>query len=193
MTVSPVDTRDLLGRAREGDRDAFGVLYDRYHQYVLTYLMSMGTTYEESWDLMQETFLHAWRGLHTLNLQADVQFGGWLRRTAHNVLLKRLRRQSKARLVSASAENFPEIPDVDAARPEDQVARSADYTALLHCMERLGVELRRIVISKFVYGLSGREIAEKLGLAEGSVRNRLREAYDTLRECLEGKGIDLAR
>jgi len=191
MTVSPLDIQDLLAQAREGEPEAFGTLYERYHQYVLTCFMSTGATYHEGWDLMQETFLHAWRGLHTLDLNSTVHFGGWLRRIARNVLLKQRQHQPKQRVVSASTEDFPEIPEVETPTPEDQAAQTADYTALMQCMEQLGVELRRIVTGKFIHRLSGREIAKKLGLAEASIRNRLREAYDSLRACLESKGVEL--
>ena len=180
----------LVQRARSGDRDAFGRLYDRFHHSILHRFMACGASYEESWDLMQETFLHAWRGLHTLAAGTELQFGGWLSVIGRNILRKRWAKGRKNAAVSFSLVDFPDICDEGAGSPSAFDSGRRDYAALMRCLDSLATVLRQVVIFKAVLGHSYRNIGCSLDMAEATVRSRMSEALAALRECLEAAGVD---
>lgn len=185
-TARASDLHFLLQRAQRGDREAFGEVYTRFHPYVLHCFWSLGASYAESWDLTQETFLHALRGIGTLDLGCDVQCGGWLRRIAINVLRRHQARRKDLAWEPWEADAFPEIRE---APPFSAVASAEDYGALARCLEALDRTQRRIIGYRYVHGYSGRRVAALLGLAEATLRDRLRQALASLRDCLGASGI----
>ncbi len=183
------DMRALLQRARQGEQEAFAVLYQRYHPMVLTGFMSTGLSYHQSWDFMQETFLHALRGLGSLDLDRPIQFGGWLSVIARNVARKYLAREGRAKAVQQTVAYFPEISDCEIDSAAEELGQQEEHSALMYCLDALDPEPRRIVIYKFVLKYSYRRIAPLMGLSAGTVRNRLADALQALRRCLGSKGV----
>ena len=183
---------DLVGGAQKGDRDAFAELYSRYQPYVLHGLLALGETYADAWDLTQETFLHAYRGLHTLCPERELRFGGWLRRIAMNVLRKHAPKARRAQAVGLGDRDFPELADECAIASGEDSGLDEEYGALYECLDTLAIELRRLVVYRFFFGDSGRQAARELSLTEATQRTRIKEAMELLRECLKSKGIQSA-
>lgn len=175
------EVRALVRDAQAGDREAFASLFRRFQSFVLGCFLSTGAAYDESWDLTQETFLHALRGLHTLDLRCEVRFGGWLSVIARNVARKHSIRQRDSNTVQFDETCFPDVMGAAGAPTED-------YSALAQCLDLLGIELRRPVLYKFFLGFPNRKIATLLTSSEATVRNRLASAMVELRACLESKG-----
>jgi len=73
--------------------------------------------------------------------------------------------------------------------PDQQAAEMEQHAAVDDCTERLPGQLRRMIRLRYARGDTTRTIAAAMEISEGSVRNRLVEAKDLLRRCLEAKGI----
>jgi len=185
VTVWPgTDSRaedSLVQAAREGDRTAFGRLYDRYARMVHGILLARVPPREVD-DLVQEVFLLALRQLHALR---DVsRFGAWLGTITRNRANDYFRKA---------------IPDEKVTEPVDENhgdERSNDHAAeqeaaiILEVVRRLPEAYREPLILRLVEGMTGPEIAARTGLTHGSVRVNLCRGMQLLREKLAetGKG-----
>ena len=169
------DEDSLVSAARDGDRAAFGCLYDRYASMVHGILLARVPPREVD-DLVQEVFLLALRQLHALR---DVsRFGAWLgtitRHRANDYFRKT-------------------IPDEKVTEPVDQnhaesrtTNSAADQEAamILGVVRGLPEAYREPLILRLVEGMTGPEIAARTGLTHGSVRVNLYRGMQLLREKL---------
>ncbi len=172
----------LVSAAREGDRPAFDELVRR--TYVDTYTLALRLTAheEDARDVVQESYLRAWKGLS--QFRGDAQFSTWMYRitanTAYTVVKRR--RRHRAESLDAMLEDPVEL------RPGVQPEEAAESAALL---ERLSVgldelppKLRVLVVLKDVYGLSHEEIATELGISVPAAKVRLHRGRKRLRDLL---------
>ena len=111
--------QDLVVRVRDGERDAFRVLVDRYSRSVFRLGYRMTATEQDAEDVVQETFLRAYKQLHRYESRSS--FGTWIYRIASNyaldLLRARERRQEMAlEPLNGSGERFD--PPAETASPE---------------------------------------------------------------------------
>lgn len=185
VTVLPVnESREddsLVGAARDGDRAAFGRLYDRYARMVHGILLARVPPREVD-DLVQEVFLLALRQLHTL--REISRFGAWLGTITRNRANDYFRKAIPAEKVTETvSEDQAEI------RPTSNAAQQ-EATLILAVVRALPEPYREPLILRLVEGMTGPEIAARTGLTHGSVRVNLYRGMQLLREKLgeAGKG-----
>lgn len=156
-------------RARQGDANAFDELAMRH----LTDLYRMATAMvgkADAGDLTQEALLAAWRDLP--RLRDPARFSPWLRR----ILMNRCRNALRSRARHVTAELSPEMGDgrseiADAERRigvEDGLATLTDLQ-------------RGVVVLHYLVGLSLADVADTLGIPEGTAKSRLHQALTALR------------
>ena len=161
----------LVAAAREGDRAAFGRLYERYARMVHGILLGRVPVGEVE-DLVQDVFVAAMRQVHTLR---DVNcFGGWLAAVARN------RANDYHRRSVELVEFTEQVPD-GAVRLGGE---ADDGAAILGVIRGLPEAYRETLILRLVEGMTGPEIAERTGLTAGSVRVNLHRGMQMLREKL---------
>jgi RNA polymerase sigma-70 factor (ECF subfamily) len=169
------DVRDdspLVEAARQGDRTAFGRLYDRYARMVHGILLARVPLSEVD-DLVQDVFLSAMPRIHTLR---DVtRFGPWLAAIARN----------RANDYHRNAVEEVELPEEVTSGVTDGVS-DADAAALLAAVRGLPETYRETLLLRLVEGMTGPEIAARTGLTSGSVRVNLHRGMQLLREKLSG-------
>jgi len=176
----------LVSAARNGDRAAFGCLYDRYARMVHGILLARVPPREVD-DLVQEVFLLALRQLH--GLREVSRFGAWLGTITRNRANDYFRKA---------------IPDEKVTEPVDEnhaesrtTNSAADQEAamILGVVRGLPEAYREPLILRLVEGMTGPEIAARTGLTHGSVRVNLYRGMQMLREKLaeSAKGASLAQ
>ena len=157
----------LVAAARNGDRAAFGLLYDRYGSMVHGILLARVRRCDVA-DLVHDVFLSALRQLGTL--RNDGAFGGWLSAIARNRATDHLRN-------SEDETSIPEnLPGEDPAQSEARW--------ILQAVRSLPEAYRETLVLRLVEGMSGPEIAARTGLTPGSVRVNLHRGMKQLREKL---------
>ncbi len=167
----------LVSAARDGDRVAFGRLYDRYARMVHGILLARVPQREVD-DLVQEVFLLALRRLHGLR---DVScFGAWLGTITRNRANDYFRK---------AIPNEKVTEPVDENHAESRAANSAaeqEAAMVLSVVRGLPDAYREPLILRLVEGMTGPEIAARTGLTHGSVRVNLYRGMQLLREKLAG-------
>lgn len=182
-----MDDRELVERARAGDSSAFEVLVTKYQQRVYNLALRMTGNEEDAFDLSQEAFIKAWRGLETF--QFDAQFSTWLYRLTSNACLDFLRAQKRRKTVSLTYEDDEgeetQIDVVDPAPDPEQAALASEDRELLRCaLDALDDESREIITLRVIDDLRYDQIAEVLGVKEGTVKSRLSRAREKLKKKL---------
>ncbi len=168
-----------MQRSLRGDEQAFRDLVDRYTPVLFALAARMLGDRDEASDAVQEIFLRAFRALPRFRL--DARFHTWLYTIALNWLRSRLRSQRARRAAEARLE-----PPADGPDPADvAVDREAERLAAA-ALQRLHPRYREPFLLRHAQELSIREIADVLGLPEGTVKVRLHRARLLLAAALEG-------
>lgn len=182
VTAPPVSTlsedHGLVHAAREGDRAAFGRLYDRYARMVHGILLAKVPPREVD-DLVQEVFLSALRQLHALRDIA--RFGAWLATITRN------RANDYYRKAGPEAARTEPVLEIESAERGNAHGQEQQAAIILELVRNLPETYREPLILRLVEGMTGPEIAARTGLTHGSVRVNLCRGMQLLREKL-GQG-----
>jgi RNA polymerase sigma-70 factor, ECF subfamily len=175
---SDADAR-LVARIRAGDDDAFETLVGQYQAPLFRYLRGFVGDAEHARDLVQETFLRAYKSLGSLEDPSLLR--SWLYRIAHNQACSALRRR---RLISW----LPLLPAHRDDRPAPD--RSAIEAARVEeALRRIPRDQRAPLLLHLVAGFSYAEIAGLLSVTEGTVRMRISRGRAAFRAAY-GAGED---
>ena len=178
----------LVELAQQGDKKAFGMLVEKYHRKLGRLLGRMIRDQAEVEDVVQESFIKAYRALH--NFRGDSAFYTWLYRiginTAKNYLVSMGRRPQVMQEVEIDdVENFDDgyemrtMDTPETAMMTKQIAQTVNDT-----VASLPEELRTAITLREIEGLSYEEIATLMQCPIGTVRSRIFRARETISEKL---------
>src|SRR3954447_16851890 len=178
----PNELDRLVTAARGGDQPAFDELVRR--TYVDTYTLALRLTAheEDARDVVQETYLRAWKGLD--GFRGDAQFTTWLYRITANTAYTTVKRRRRHRTDALDAMVHDPVEVRLDAQPEESAQQSAMLDRLSVAVDELPPKLRVLVVLKDVYGLSHEEIAEELGISVSAAKVRLHRGRKRLRDLL---------
>jgi RNA polymerase sigma-70 factor (ECF subfamily) len=185
-TYEEARERDELDRlvlaASHGDRPAFDEVVRR--TYVDTYTLALRLTADEedARDVVQESYLRAWKGLPSF--RGDAQFSTWMYRITANTAYTSAKRRRRHRTESLDSMLEEPIELRADAQPEDAAESAALLDRLSLALDELPPKLRVLVVLKDVYGLSHEEIAEELGISVPAAKVRLHRGRKRLRDLL---------
>lgn len=186
-----MEDKEIIEQVLAGDNNAFGALVERYQTRVYNLALRMCGNPDDAFDLAQEAFFRAWRGLP--GFQFDSAFSTWLFRLSANVCLDWLRAKKRRPTVSLTTvddedeEVQLELSDPGKS-PEELVLAAEDRAALTKALNGLPVEYRQILTLRAIDDLSYAEIAGILKIKEGTVKSRLSRARLALRNKLLQNG-----
>ncbi|MFO0974443.1 MAG: RNA polymerase sigma factor [Phycisphaerae bacterium] len=178
----PAEAR-LLADAVRGDARAFETVYVRYHQRVR--LVAWRICRRGDWvdDLTNEAWRRAFEARG--NFDPTRNFLVWI-----SGILRNVAREQRRQRPGGHAPGGDE-PALDGFDPERLAAEAELLAALRDCTQRLPADERELVRLRFFEGATLREIAERMGIPEATVReSRLPAVCDRLRECLRAKGLE---
>jgi RNA polymerase sigma-70 factor, ECF subfamily len=195
---------------------AFGAMVESHRGELQVHCYRMLGSFEDSEDLVQETFLRAWRGRGGFSFGGPASLRAWLYRIATNACLDVLRGRPRRVMPPQVAE--PSDPDAPVAQPADLpwlqpypdrlletiapaedepgavvVARETIELAFLAAIQHLPPRQRAVVILRDVVGWSAKETAAMLEASVASVNSALQRARATLRERLPEPRTEWAR
>ena len=180
------ETAELVVRAQDGDREAFGALVEQFQKTVYAVCLGRLGNPSEALELTQEVFLHIMRRLD--QLREPERFAGWLRQVAVRMAINRATR----RLPTPSVED--EVLDAASGRRADPL----DELIARERAERLRVGLARLkpldretLVAFYLQGQSLVEISEELETPIGTIKRRLHTARKRLRAELVADSADL--
>jgi RNA polymerase sigma-70 factor (ECF subfamily) len=164
------DDRELIERARAGDRDAFGELVRTYEHRVASVLYRLLDDRRDVEEATQDVFVQAWRNLH--RFRGHAQLFTWLYRIAVNEALMRKRRKRH---------DVQELDHQLAAAPDPEPGL---HELLARELAALPFEYRAAVVLRDVEGLSNAEVAAALGISVAAAKSRIHRGRMQIRAAL---------
>jgi RNA polymerase sigma-70 factor (ECF subfamily) len=189
--ADPLDDRELVARALEGDESAYSELLERFKRPVFSLIYRMIGDREQAEDLAQESFVKAFNNLDSYN--PNYRFSSWLFKIANNHAIDHLRR---ARLSTVSIHGSPhaassereeqtrivlEAPDES---PEQEFLALELGSEIEQAIAKLRPDYRTAVILRHIESRPYEEIAEIMEVPIGTVKTFLHRARAELREAL---------
>jgi RNA polymerase sigma-70 factor (ECF subfamily) len=173
----------LVARAKRGDGEAFGALYDHYVGQVYAFVAVRLTNQEEAEDMTQTIFVRALRSLATC--REDAAFAGWLFAIARNSITDAYR---AGRTRPETLDDTYEVED-PTLTPEETLLQQNDARVLnearAHCLSPTERELFDLLLTD----MNDKQIAHALGRTHGAIRTAHHRLMTKLRECLETLGM----
>ena len=173
--------RDLVVRARGGDRDAFARLAAAAITRLDAIARMITRDPERAKDAVQEALARAWRDLP--GLRDPDRFDAWLRRLLVRTCIDEMR-HARRRVIEV------ELTDLHHPGVNDSSLAVADRDALEHAFRRLDPVQRSLIVMYYYLDLPLSEVAEALSLPVGTAKSRLSRARETLRAALEADARD---
>jgi RNA polymerase sigma-70 factor (ECF subfamily) len=189
--VQPVDDKELVTRALEGDESAFRELLERFRRPVFSLVYRMIGDREQAEDLAQESFVKAFNNLDSYN--PNYRFSSWLFKIANNHAIDHLRR---ARLATVSIHGSPHAANAEREEETRIVLESQDESPeqemlalelgseIEEAIAQLRSDYRTAVILRHIENRPYEEIAEIMEVPIGTVKTFLHRARAELREAL---------
>ncbi len=184
--VEPEHLDALVNAGKNGDVTAFSQLYALYGKKILNYIFRLTGSREEAEDLMQDTFVLAFRNLHSL--KENGKFQSWLFRIAQNNVFQKYRGK------------MPQIESIDAEGSENAVVaelasgtKGPEETILSDELERvvqrviteLPEKYRQVFVLSAIQKLSYQEISEIVGRSLASVKSDIHRARVEVRDKIK--------
>lgn len=177
-----MDDRDLVVRARQGDREAFSQLIMQYQVPLYNMALRMVGSREDAADITQEGFLRAWEKIRTLR---DAPFKSWIFQITVNLCYDHFRRGRRYG-VMPDEEQGGKIVGLGIALPDPQERAEANERAQVvrECIEALDHDMRTALVLRDINGMTYDEIAGILGVPLGTVKSRIARARAQVQEQL---------
>jgi len=177
--TEPTAQAELVARSREGDQAAFEELVRATYADTYTLARRLTGNEEDASDVVQESYLRAYRGLH--RFRGDAQFSTWLYRITANCAATHMGKRSRRRTEALPDDDA--VIDVDPERDPAASAAASDLRDRLEtALEGLPDKLRAVVVLRDVYDLPHEAIAAELGISESAAKVRLHRARRQLRD-----------
>jgi RNA polymerase sigma-70 factor, ECF subfamily len=203
MRASQAEVGGIVAAATAGDESAFASLVENYRRELQVHCYRMLGSLEDAEDVVQETFLRAWRKRDTFRGRSS--FRAWLYGIATNACLDALQR--RPRVVAQDGANaaaevpwlqpYPDdllevVPAKDAEPDAELVAKETIELAFIATIQLLPPKQRAVLISRDVLGWSAAETAALLGVSVAAVNSALQRARSTMKERLPRRRLDWA-
>ncbi len=175
-------SEDLIARARRGDADAFQLLYEQHHRFILRFLYALVGEINLAEELTQETFVRAFTSIG--NMRNEAQISTWLGGIAKNVASNsfRLRRREN---YSREIENFPfRAAKGSNLLPDAELLNLELHDVIRDALNELSEDKRLVFVLKILQHKSYEEIAEITGSAIPKLKTDLYRAKAEMRKLI---------
>jgi RNA polymerase sigma-70 factor (ECF subfamily) len=180
--------RDLIERARDGDRRAFRTLVERHQRRAFAIALALVRDEHDAREVVQEAFLRVHRGLDTFH--GGSTFFTWLYRIVTNLAIDLVRRPGRREAEldeerhRADEAEIPFLARIDGADPMDVVRRHELAGRLQAALDALPPYHRGVILMREVEGMSYEEMAQATGVSKGTIMSRLYHARQKLQRAL---------
>jgi RNA polymerase sigma-70 factor (ECF subfamily) len=180
--LAELDDDAVVALATQGDRHAFGELYDRYVEQIYNYVYYRTSDPDDAEDLTERVFLRAIRHIENYE-DRGYPISAWLYRIAHNLVANWYRDNSRREEVPLESVAFS--LEFSGEHPEPSVLKEEACQQLMAIIHQLPEDRQQLLILKFVERLTNAEIGEIMDRTEGAIKSlyhrtlvALRQEYD---------------
>ena len=176
LMAEPIIDERVIAACQQGDREAFGLLFDSYKDKVFSIAVySFGGDHAAANDVSQQIFLKLMTSI--VQFRGDSAFTTWLYRLVVNTCIDE---QRKRRRFLPFGESIPMSKVADRSGPEKHYAKREVADCVQAAIQELKPKWRLPILLKYVEGLSYEEIADVLSCSKGTVASRLNRGHQAL-------------
>lgn len=173
---------DLIDKARNGDNEAFGLIFEQHHLFIYKFIYAMVGQHTLAEELTQETFLGAYRNIQTMRNDSSVRT--WLCAIAKNIVYTGFRQnQMESRRCETELEAL-NLVDKKNPLPDKQVLNKELNQNILSALDKLGESKRIVFILREMQGLSYQDISEITGSSISKLKTDLFRAKIEMKALL---------
>ncbi len=181
--LSPENVKLLVERCAKQDRDAQQALYKAMYSKMLNICYRYSRRPEDAKDLLQDGFIKVFKKIERFNFNGSLE--GWIRRIMVNNAIDHYRKNKNKYAISEVHLEEDSLPDIEDEQ-EDQPLE-VDGKLILDCIQELTPGYRTVFSLYVLDNYSHIEIANKLGISEGTSKSNLAKAKRNLRKLLKEK------
>lgn len=170
---------DFVVRAQADDREAFGLLYDRFVHDVYRFLLSKTLHKEDAQDLTSVTFTKALNHVKSFSPKRDASFRAWLFTIAHHSFLDRVRSRHHSDVALEHAEEI-----ASAYSPQKDVEHELLRAKITEALAKLSDVQRETIMLRIWHDCSFAEISHILGKSEAATKMHMKRALVALKDLL---------
>ncbi len=171
---------------RQGDREAFAQVYDRYGEAAYSLAVRIVRDRDLAADVVQDAFLAVWRKAAAFD-PARGQASTWILTMTHNKAVDLVRREQRRRADQLD-DDRPEVPSTEPG-PDQLAWMSAARGQIREAMAGLPATHREVIELAYFGGYSQSELAEMLSVPVGTIKSRTFAALKALQEALDEAGF----
>ncbi len=180
---------ELVELCAEHNEEAYSEIVKRYEKFVYSAVFAELCHEQDTFDVSQEVFIRLWNAAGGFRCESTLKT--WLYRMCKNCAYDYMRKHYKHKTVSLTRETEEDeestVADIEVGESaEDEVLRKERIAAVRRAISELPPEQRDVIVLRELEGLSYTEIAETLGIGEGTVKSRISRGREALREALSG-------
>jgi RNA polymerase sigma-70 factor (ECF subfamily) len=178
----------IISQCLSGNETAWEELIRLHTRHVYALCYRFTGSGSEAQDLTQEVFLRVFRTLKSFR-SAEGSFGTWLTRLTRNLLIDHYRRTRQARATDSIEDRLLTLEEEGsgAVKPDQALAGREASELLQRALQRLSPDLREAVILRDLQEMEYREIAQVLGVPEGTVKSRINRGRTELGRLLRNR------
>jgi RNA polymerase sigma-70 factor (ECF subfamily) len=182
-----VTENEIIRQAQSGNRDAFRLLYEGHREKIFRLAYRYTRSTEDAEDVLQETFIRAFKGLSSYNAHSEASnFSAWIGTIGMHCAVAQLRRmKSQKRRGAVSLEELSREPEASDPPPENRVSASRALALVRTAQDSLPPRQRIIFDLRYGEHLNIKEIAARMDCGESNVKTQLSRAVGKLRKIFE--------
>ncbi len=189
VALGKASDEELMRRTKEGDKQAFSLLYERYSSSVLSYLYRMLGNVEDVESIGQEVFLRAFRFAPTYRYPQ--KFGTWLFTITRNLAINHARRKKRSPVRNVTELNLEGMdmsgdPYKVAGRATDDLEKREEIGRLLKALDDLPEDQKEVIVLGVFQDLSYAQMEEITGTKAVTLRSRMFHGLKKLGRLLGG-------
>ena len=177
-----LDDRELIELAKE-DRQAFGVLYERYLPKIYSYVYHRTGNSHDAEDLTAKVFQRALGHIGSYE-DRGLPFQAWLYRIAHNLVANWHRDQGRRKIIAL--DDYV-AHSLRSEAPDRLAEESQEREQLMEAVRRLPEDRQQLLLLKFIEQMSNKQIGQIMGRTEGAVKSLYHRTLSALREDLQSR------
>ncbi|MBI9065687.1 MAG: sigma-70 family RNA polymerase sigma factor [Salinivirgaceae bacterium] len=193
MSIHSLNDYDLIKQYLGGKESSLEILINRHKNKVFSYILMVVKNRELAEDIFQDAFIKVIKSLHAGNYKEEGRFVSWVMRISHNLIIDFYRKDKHLKTVSDDETEYPlfNSSKFSDATIEENLIKEQIHQDVKDLVEKLPDEQKEVVVLRYYYGLSFKEIAEHTSVSINTALGRMRYAIINLRKLMVESKVDL--
>jgi RNA polymerase sigma-70 factor (ECF subfamily) len=195
MKKSNLSDNELIEAYLSGNTAAVAEIVNRYKRKIYTYIYYRIRNKEVVADLFQETFIKVFNSLNENKYFDEGKFPAWILRIAHNLVVDYLRKESRLKCVNVDSYDYDLLNNkkISDKNTEEAIVEHEINADIRKLLDYLPEPQREVVIMRYFFGMSFKEIAEETNVSINTALGRMRYALLNLKKIIKHNNIILSK